>query len=163
MPNNKKEGIIFGLFMLSGMVLIMFSYNLIISGLWKMMTMGELLLNLGVVFVAAFLLESFVVRPIAKKSVSVLSYNKESKLKNIIVMSTLMVIGMVGCMSFYGLFAMWKAGGVEGSLVQQYIQFLGRNFIVAYPAQLLIIGPVSRWMLVSFIQSAGPAKEDKTA
>ncbi|MGB3262225.1 DUF2798 domain-containing protein [Paenisporosarcina sp.] len=153
MPNNKKEGILFGLMMVFGMAAVMYSYNLVVEGLWVTMSSTEIVINFLITMIIAFIIESFVIGPIATGVVSKLPYDKSKNWKNIIAMSTCMVTGMVLSMSVYGLVLKGMSTGIEGSSLSNYIRLIGQNFIMAYPLQLLIVGPIARWVLTTFIQN----------
>ncbi|MBP1989815.1 DUF2798 domain-containing protein [Paenibacillus eucommiae] len=144
MPDNKKEEIIFGLMMVFGMVSIMFIYNSTLQGLWEEMTFVKGFIQYGITFIVAFIIEAFVVGNIARKIAFMLPYNKSKKLYNIIAISTCMVVGMVSFMSVYGLISKIVTSGIEGTLLSNYAHLLLLNFVLAYPAQLLIVGPIAR-------------------
>lgn len=157
MPSNKKEGILFGLMMVIGMASVMFTYNLVVEGLWVTMSATQIVGNLLITMILAFIIESFVMGPIVAGVVSKLPYDKSKKWKNIIAMSTCMVTGMVLSMSVYGLVLKEMSTGIEGSFLYNYIRLIGQNFIMAYPLQLLIVGPIARWVLTRFIQNRNHA------
>ncbi|RKL65818.1 DUF2798 domain-containing protein [Salipaludibacillus neizhouensis] len=151
MPSNKKEGIIFGLFMCFGMVLIMSAYNTALHGEFSSATIGSLVIQFVITFIIAFIVES-IVEPQARKIALSLPYDKSKKLNFILAMSVCMVPMMVLIMSGYGLILMSFMSGVEGSIFTAYLKIVGLNFIVAFPAQLLIVGPISRKLLTKYIK-----------
>lgn len=72
-------------------------------------------------------------------------FDKSKKLYVILAMSTCMVIGMVLCMSVFGLVTAALSNGLNGdSLFSAYLMIVLKNFILAYPLQLLIMGPLVR-------------------
>jgi uncharacterized membrane protein len=148
LPSNKKESIIFGLFMCFGMVLIMSVYNTALHGLFPSLTVGSAVIQFVVTFIIAFIAESLV-EPKARKLALSLPYDKKSKEINFIVA---LVPTMVLIMSVYGLILTAIIAGIEGSIFTAYLKTVGLNFIVALPSQLLIVGPISRWLLVKFIK-----------
>ncbi|CAI6325158.1 hypothetical protein NRS6167_21080 [Bacillus subtilis] len=102
MPTNKKEGLIFGVMMCFGMVCVMSIYNAIINGAiqdFSLVTVSEMVIG----FMLALLLDLLLVGPLAKKIAFSLPFDKSKKLYVILAMSTCMVIGMVLCMSVFGL------------------------------------------------------------
>lgn len=151
MPSNKREGIIFGLMMVFCMVSIMMVYNLYMEGLLGTLTVGSAILQFIFTFMVAFIVESLI-GPLMRKIALKLPYDKSKKVYLIIANSTCMVIGMVICMSLFGLIMSLVNGGIEGSVFQHYMTLIGRNFILAYPAQLLVVGPLVRWIFVKYIQ-----------
>ncbi|MED0990469.1 hypothetical protein P4T72_11485 [Bacillus nitratireducens] len=64
----------------------------------------------------------------------------------------MMCLGMVFFMSFYGIAMMYLHGGLHGdSFVSIYFSIFMRNFIVAYPLQLMIMGPLVRFLFGKFV------------
>lgn len=63
-----------------------------------------------------------------------------------------MVIGMVFFMSFYGMAMMYLHNGLHGeSFVSMYFSIFIKNFIMAYPLQLIIMGPLVRFLFGKFV------------
>jgi hypothetical protein len=55
-------------------------------------------------------------------------------------------------MSIYGMILTSLMVGLEGSLITAYLKTVGLNLIVALPAQLLLVGPISRMLLAKYIK-----------
>ncbi|MDQ0271703.1 DUF2798 domain-containing protein [Cytobacillus purgationiresistens] len=150
MPSNKKEGIIFGLFMCFGMVLIMSVYNTALHG-FSSFTVRSAVIQFVVTFIVAFIAES-VVEPKASKIALSLPYDKSKEINFIVALAFCMVPMMVLIMSVYGVILTALLTGIEGSIFTTYLKTVGLNLIVALPSQLLIVGPISRWLLVKFVK-----------
>jgi hypothetical protein len=150
LPSNKKEGIIFGLFMCFGMVLIMSVYNTALHG-FSSFTVGSAVIQFVITFIVAFIAESFV-EPKARKFALSLPYDKSKEINFIVAISFCMVPIMVLIMSVYGLILTALMTGIEGSIFTAYLKTVGLNFIVALPSQLLIVGPISRRLLAKYIK-----------
>lgn len=150
MPSNKKEGIIFGLFMCFGMVLIMSVYNTALHG-FSSYTVGSAVIQFIITFIVAFIVESFV-EPKARKMALSLPYDKSREINFIVAIAFCMVPIMVLIMSVYGLILTALMTEIEGSIFTAYLKIVGLNFIVALPSQLLIVGPISRRLLVKYIK-----------
>ncbi|PID05347.1 MULTISPECIES: DUF2798 domain-containing protein [unclassified Sporosarcina] len=159
MPSNKKEGIIFGLFMCFGMVLIMSVYNTALHG-FSSYTVGSAAIQFVITFVVAFIAESFV-EPKAKKMALSLPYDKSKKTNFIVALALCMVPMMVLIMSVYGLILTAFMTGIEGSIFTAYLKTVGLNIIVAIPSQLLIVGPISRRLLVKYIKPSTERPKSK--
>ncbi|MGM9929233.1 MAG: DUF2798 domain-containing protein [Bacillus sp. (in: firmicutes)] len=153
MPSNKREGILFGLMMCFGMVFVMTFYNMAINGAIDELTFGSAVMSFATTFVVAFILSAFVVGPLAQKVALKLVKNKGNKMLLMISISTCTVIGMAGCMSVYGLITAYAHNGLTGqSVIGSYFGIFFRNFIVAYPLQLLVMGPLVRLLFVKFVK-----------
>lgn len=150
MPSNKKEEIIFGSFMCFGMVTIMLCYNAFVLGISEM-TMGKFVTMYVITFVVAFIIES-IVGPAARKVALSLPYDKSNPSKVVVAIATCMVPTMVLIMSAYGLLLKDFEGGIEGPLWQAYLIGVGLNIIVAYPSQLIIVGPISRRLMFKYVK-----------
>jgi hypothetical protein len=150
LPSNKKEGIIFGIFMCFGMVLIMTVYNTALHG-FSSFTVKSAIIQFVVTFIVAFMVESFV-EPKARKLALSLPYNKSKEINFIMAIAFFMVPMMVLIMSVYGLILTELMIGIEGSIFTAYLKTVGLNFIVALPSQLLIVGPISRKLLTKYIK-----------
>lgn len=135
-----------------GMVIVMTFYNLLLNGAGGLLHIKEIALELLIGFIIALLIEICIVGPCAKKIVFALPFDKSKKVNIIITMATLMVIGMVFFMSFYGMAMMYLHNGLHGdSFVSMYFSIFIKNFIMAYPLQLIIMGPLVRFLFAKFI------------
>lgn len=112
----------------------------------------EIALELLIGFIIALFIEISIVGPCAKKIVFMLPFDKSKKINIIIAMATAMVIGMVFFMSFFGMIMMHLHGGLQGdSFVSIYFSIFIKNFIMAYPLQLIIMGPLVRFLFAKFV------------
>ncbi|PIC62646.1 DUF2798 domain-containing protein [Sporosarcina sp. P13] len=150
MPSNKKEGIMFGIFMCFGMVLIMSVYNTALQG-FSSFTVVSAVIQFIITFIIAFIAESLV-EPQARKLALSLPYDKTKEINFIVALAFCMVPLMVLIMSVYGLILTVLMTGIEGSILSTYLKIVGLNFIVALPSQLLIVGPISRTLLTKYIK-----------
>jgi len=132
---------------------VMTFYNLIINDLIGELHLKEILVQLLFGFIIAFILESFVVGPIAQKLALSLPYDKSKQLFVILSISFFMVIGMVLCMSLFGLVTAYLSNGLEESLLKSYFTIVSRNFIFALPLQILIMGPIVRYLFTKFVKN----------
>lgn len=152
MPTTRKENLQFGMMMCLGMVIVMTFYNLLMNGAGGSIHIKEIALELIIGFIIALLIEICIVGPCAKKIVFALPFDKSKKVNMIIAMATTMVIGMVFFMSFYGMAMMYLHGGLQGdSFVSSYFSIFIKNFIMAYPLQLIIMGPLVRFLFGKFV------------
>ncbi|NBA62329.1 DUF2798 domain-containing protein [Enterococcus mundtii] len=143
MPTNKKEGIIFTTMMCFLMVLGMSIYNL---WLHNALHVSNLFVGLISGFIVAFILDVFIIGVIAKKIAFKLPINKQNKMQMILTISCLMVLGMVTCMSLFGIVI---EQGIPEQFLSAYLTAWKMNVIMALPLQLLFVGPVSRAVLAT--------------
>lgn len=145
MPTTKREALYFGLMMCFGMVVCMTTYNLLIHDMIGKLSFADMIIQYLAGFVVAMALEMFIVGPLARKAAFKLPINKTKKLQVILAISSCMVIGMVFFMSLFGLVMSNLVGSPgEGALVMSYFRTFGQNFVMAYPLQLLVMGPLVR-------------------
>ncbi|MGM0837930.1 MAG: hypothetical protein ACQEV7_17460 [Bacillota bacterium] len=147
MPTTKKESFYFGLMMCTGMVIVMTFYNLYIHGLIGTIPLKGILIQLILTFMIAFILELFIVGPVAHKIAFSLPYDKSNSVYMMLCLSFFMVVGMVLTMSLYGLGTAYYFNSLgEGSFLQHYVSIAGKNFIFALPLQLIVMGPFIRYV-----------------
>lgn len=153
MPTTKKENFYFGLMMCFGMVVFMTFYNLFTHGLIGTISLNEICTQLILVFIIASLLELFIVGPVAKKIALSLPYDKSKKVFVILSLAFFMVSGMVLFMSLYGLGTAYFSDSLIGeSLLESYFSLIFRNFIFAFPLQLIVVGPLVRYLFTKFVK-----------
>ncbi|WP_315794311.1 hypothetical protein [Paenibacillus sp. BIC5C1] len=156
MPTTKKEQIVFGIMMCTGMVVVMMTFNLWHNGLLSKMSAFEILLQFILCFIIAFLVESFIVGPVARKIAFALPFDKSNKILGVLAMSFFMVIGMVLIMSLYGMISAYLANQLNGaSVLSTYLHTIARNFSLALPYQIIILGPLVRYVFGKFIKDKG--------
>ncbi|MGQ8873763.1 hypothetical protein [Paenibacillus sp. TSA_86.1] len=144
---SKKEQVMFGLMMCTGMVVVMMTFNLWHAGMLSQMSVMQMLIQFVICFVIAFLVESFIVGPVARKIAFSIPFARASKIKGVVTMSFLMVIGMVLVMSLYGMITAYLAGRLDGvSVSSTYLHTIARNFSLPLPYQLIVLGPLVRYV-----------------
>jgi hypothetical protein len=156
LPTTKKEQIVFGMMMCTGMVVVMMTFNLWHNGLLSKMSALDILLQFILCFIIAFLVESFIVGPVARKIAFSLPFDKSNKILGVLAMSFFMVIGMVLIMSLYGMISAYLANQLSGaSVLNTYLHTIARNFSLALPYQIIILGPLVRYVFGKFIKDKG--------
>ncbi|GMA70632.1 membrane protein [Leuconostoc litchii] len=148
MPKNLKEELIFTLVLAGLMVFGMTSYNVVLSQGFSLNSINEIFTGYPLGLFVALLCDFVIVGPIAKKiafRMLIPKYMKKTATKIALTISLLMVAGMVSCMSLFGVL-------INNQNLLSYPTTWILNIIVALPLQLLIVGPISRFVLSS-IQS----------
>lgn len=134
----------------------MMAFNLWHIGLLSKMSALEILLQFILCFVIAFLVESFIVGPVARKIAFSLPFDKSNKILGVLAISFFMVIGMVLIMSLYGMISAYLANQLNGaSVLSTYLHTIARNFSLALPYQIIILGPLVRYVFGKFIKDKG--------
>ncbi len=155
LPTTKRESLQFGLIMCFGMVLIMTIYNFYLNGTIGEMTLIEGIIDFLIGFIIAFILDMFIVGPNAKKVAFNLTANTNKKLYTVLAISICMVLGMAFFMSIYGLVSTYIHNGFNSnSVVTDYFAILGKNLIIALPLQIIIMGPLVRFIFVRYVQKS---------
>ncbi|MFC3928093.1 DUF2798 domain-containing protein [Streptococcus caprae] len=153
MPRNFKEAVFFTALMCSMMVFGMSCWNLYVLGNFSW---GHVFSGFLPGFIVGMILDFVLVGPLAKKfamSVIMKTPHHEKRWVKIVGISGCMVIGMVTCMSLYGLiFNLVIGQGLGWSAItwSAYFKTWITNFLVAAPYNLLIVGPISRFILGKF-------------
>ncbi|MCO0831487.1 DUF2798 domain-containing protein [Fructobacillus sp. W13] len=143
MPRNLKEELVFMLVMAGLMVLGMSIYNVYLAQGIDERFWSEIIFGYPIALAVAMLLDGFLVGPIAKgiafKAI-IPKYKEKSPIKIGLTISVLMVLGMVTCMSLFGVL-------INGQAVSMYGHAWIMNLIVALPLQLIVVAPIARAVL----------------
>ncbi|WP_346235845.1 DUF2798 domain-containing protein [Lysinibacillus telephonicus] len=154
MPTTRRESLYFGMIMCFGMVLIMTLYNFYLNGTLGKMTFLEGISDFLIGFIIALILDLYIVGPNAKKIALKLTANTTKVLYKVLAISTCMVIGMAFFMSIYGLATTYFHNGFNSNLiVSQYLSIFGKNFIMALPLQIVVMGPIVRYIFTKYIKT----------
>ena len=138
MPKNRKEETIYTIMMVIVMVYAMVCYNIAIDvGGMKNFVFLAALSELPIMCIAAFLLDTFIAGPIAKKVAFRLVNPKEDK-----PISVLSIWLMCPMMSFVAVVLFKNAFGPQ--LIAVWIQTTIINFPMAFFWQLFAAGPLVR-------------------
>lgn len=145
MPTNKKEGIIFGVCMCFIMVFFMGMLNISIHhGRFDQEIMMICLKAFPVTFIIAFILEGVVVGKINGMLMAKFSHEKDSVNALILFNCFFIVTLMSLIMTFIG----GLLGGDNLSLITgEFFIRWPRNFCAAFFLNILVAGPVSRFVL----------------
>lgn len=141
MPTNRKESLVFTMFMCAFMVFWMSVYNVSLHFGFSSEAIKEAWLGFPLAYLFAILCDWVIVSKFAKSLAFKVVNPKSKPLIKIIMISFFMVCGMVILMSLYG--AVEQAGISEQTLMV-WLTNIPKNFIAALPLQLLIAGPFIR-------------------
>ena len=145
MPKNKFQEVIFTIIMVFFMVYAMICYNIslniggmsnevFLSAFHELIIMGPI----------AFILDFFLVGPIAKKKAfMIVNPQKDNPFMIVLAISVLSIIGMCPLMSLAATILFKNAGS---QFVAVWLQTTAMNFPMAFFWQLIYAGPIVRFI-----------------
>lgn len=139
MPINKKEHLIFTFIMVFFMAIVMTTYNVTMHNGFSAESFKKAWLIFPLTFVIAFMCEWFIVGKIAMKLVYRYVKPDDSLIKRIMLTALFFVTGMVTLMSFIGAVLF---NDFNGTWLITCLKSIPVNFMMAYPLQVLIAGPL---------------------
>ncbi len=145
MGETRLQKNLFTVMMCFGMVFGMTLYNIILHNGFSAGVFTMLIKEIWLVFLIAFILDFFVVGPIAKKQVFRILKPDTKKIKVILCIAATMVVSMVLLMSVFG--AVFTEGFTLNAL-KVYPKTVLLNFAAALPLNLLIVSPVVRTVFI---------------
>ncbi|ETT58534.1 hypothetical protein C173_30497 [Paenibacillus sp. FSL R7-277] len=143
MGSNKKEALIFTSMMCFCMVVFMSFYNVIIANGFNSRLLTDVAVGLLPALAVALFCDIVVVGRIAKGLAFKIVKPSAPQIRKVLTISCFMVCGMVILMSLYGTLAHF---GFGDNFFRHYFSILGLNFICALPLQLLVAGPLTRFL-----------------
>ena len=160
MPRNLKEEVVFTAIMAGLMVFVMTAYNVAMAQGFSSALPMAVLSGYPLGLVVAIILDLLVVGPIAKGLAFKYIINDYMRKKTVLIgitISVLMVLGMVTCMSLFGIAVEGKLAG--GHVLATYGHTWIFNLIVALPLQLIIVGPIARGVLGKMQRAAADTQQ----
>ena len=148
MPQNKREDLIYSVLMVFIMVIWMCTYNIaIVYGGLSLEVLQEAWLAFPLAYLVAFLLEKFIVSKFAHWFAFRFLVKPTSKQwKIILAITCCTILPMVIFMSAFGAIESCAASGQWDTIGWQYLVILPRNLAMALPFQLLVAGPLLRFV-----------------
>lgn len=144
MPKNRFQETIFTIMMVLVMVYAMICYNIALAseGMQNFVFKAALR-ELPIMAVIAFVLDTFIAGPLAKRQAMRLFTPGEDKpIFIILAISIFSVLFMCPMMSFVA--TLLFNGGLTGNTVSSWLQIVAMNFPMAFFWQLLVAGPLVR-------------------
>ena len=141
MGKNKMENFIFTSIVCFFMILGMSSYNSILKNGFNSSIISGVFVPFIPIFFIALAIDWFLVGPLAKKIAGFLTNENTVFIKKILLISFFMVTGMSLCMSFL---ATILGYGLKSGFLVMFIKTELKNFIMAFPLQIILAGPLSR-------------------
>ena len=142
MPKTKFESVIFTAITAWLMVYIMTLYNTVLaSGTFVNATFLTALKGMWLEFLIIFLCAYFISSHVAKHFAFRVVKPGDRPIFIILAIQTFTVISQVALASILGV---WHGYGFTSQFVPNYLTVYCRNFIMALPVQLFLVGPVAR-------------------
>lgn len=142
MPKTKIEKIFFTAITAFMMVYFMTLYNTVLAtGKFSNLTFLVALKSMWVEFIVIFLCAYFVSSRLAQKCAFKIVEKGDRPIFIIIVIQIFTVVFQVVFASAIGV---WHGYGFTSNFVPDYIVTYCKNFIMAMPLQLIIVGPIAR-------------------
>ena len=144
MPKTKFQNFIFTLMTVILMAYFMTVYSVSISSSDGLVNQTFLiaLQEFSIEAVIVFLLAFFIAGPVSKKlAFRIVNPEKDNRMFVILLIQSFTVCIMVSLMSVYALFAQ---NLINSNIVCNYLVLVCKNFIMAYPLQIFIVGPIVR-------------------
>nr|WP_294490837.1 DUF2798 domain-containing protein [uncultured Mediterraneibacter sp.] len=149
MPKNNRESLIYTVMMCFTMVLWMSVYNVSVQrGGLSLSVLSSAWLGFPAAYIFAMLCDWFIVSKLAKGFAFrfLVKPGGSSPLKTVIAVSCCMVVPMVIIMSLYGAAEACLHIGNFHMLPVIWLTNIPKNFIMALPFQLIIAGPLVRFV-----------------
>ena len=146
MPKNRFQETIFTIMMVIVMVYGLVCYNIALeTGGMANFIFVAALSELPIMGVAAFILDTFIVGPIAKKkAMKLVNPERDNPFMIVFAISVFSVLFMCPMMSFIA--TILFKGGFNSEIIATWLETTVKNFPMAFFYQLMIAGPLVRWI-----------------
>nr|WP_320131550.1 hypothetical protein [uncultured Holophaga sp.] len=139
MGKSPKENLVFGILMVTGMVIGMTLYNLVLHLGFRLQVLPRLALGFWPGFAVAFVLEALLVGRLAHWVAHRVACPVERPRRHLVTLKAVIMGTMVTLMSVYGALLHGQGGSGFGSL---YLSTLWKNALAAVPLNLLVVTPL---------------------
>ena len=157
MPKTKFESVIFTAITAWLMVYIMTLYNTVLaSGTFVNATFLSALKGMWLEFVIIFLCAYFVSSHVAKYFAFRVVKPSDRPIAIIFAIQTFTVVSQVALASILGV---WHGYGFTSQFVPHFLTVYCRNFIMALPVQLFLVGPIARALFRLMFRRVNGAEE----
>lgn len=142
MPRNKKESIIFTLITAWMMVYAMTLYNIVLaSNCFTNYTFIVAFKNMWIEYIIIFLCAYFISSKLAKRCSSYIIMEDDRSIFKIVIIQIFTVLFQVLFASILGTV---KGYGLTVNFLPNYLITYTKNFMLALPLQVFIVGPLAR-------------------
>ncbi len=159
MPKTKFESVIFTAITAWLMVYIMTLYNTVLaSGTFVNATFLTALKGMWLEFVIIFLCAYFISGHVARHFAFRVVKPGDRPIFIILAIQTFTVISQVALVSILGV---WHGYGFTNQFVPNYLMVYCRNFIMALPVQVFLVGPIARALFRLMFHRVNGTEEKK--
>lgn len=144
MPKTKPESVVFTMITAWLMVYIMTLYNHVLAtGSFTNMAFLTALKGMWIEYVLIALCAFFISSPIAMRLAFRVVRPTD---RQIFVILTIQVFTVVMQVALASVLAVCLNGGLNAQFIPNYLTAYCRNFVMALPVQILLVGPIARWL-----------------
>lgn len=159
MPKTKLESIVFTAITAWMMVYLMTLYNIVLaSGTFVNATFLTALKTMWMEFILIFLCAYFLSSRVAKYFAFQVVKPTDRPIAIIIAIQTFTVVSQVALASILGVY---HGYGFTAQFVPDYLMIYCRNFIMALPLQLFLVGPLARKLFRMLFRRVNGPEEAK--
>lgn len=159
MPKTKFESVIFTAITAWLMVYIMTLYNTaLVSGTFMNATfltaLKEMWLEFVIIFLCAYFISSHLAKHFAFRVV-------KPGDRPIFIILAIQIFTVISQMALASILGVWHGYGFTSQFVPNYLSVYCRNFIMALPVQLLLVGPIARALFRLMFRRVNGTEEKK--
>ena len=150
MPKTKLESVFFTAITAWMMVYIMTLYNTVLATCtFQNATFLYALKGMWIEYIIIGLCAFFISSPIAKKLAFKVVHPGDRPIAIILFIQVFTVVVQVALASILGTY---HSGGFNSNFIPVYLTCYCKNFLMAFPVQLLLVGPIARFIFRSIFR-----------
>ena len=151
LPQNAKEGLLYGALISTMTVLFMTSYSVILfAGGFNQDIALSILKTLPIMWIIVMIIEPAIFGPLAEALTAKFTKPTDSFNAKILFRILFTVLGMSAAMTFIGDLV---ANGFHSEMFSSWLTNWPRNFVIVLIAESLVIQPIARFVMVKLHES----------
>lgn len=160
MPKTKIESLFFTAITAFGMVYFMTVYNIVLSsGHFSNLTFLYAIKGMWTEYVLIFICAYFISSKLAQKCAFKIVEKGD---RPIFIIVTIQIFTVLFQVAFASIIGLYKSYGFTTQFLPQYLTCYCKNFIMALPLQIFIVGPIARKIFrLLFIKRKEKTPQDK--
>ena len=161
LPRSGKEGLLYGAIICTLTVMLMTSYNVILSaGEFNRQVASEIAKTMPVFWVIVMIIEPALIGRIAEKLAAKFTKPTDSFNARILFRILFTVLGMSICMTLIGDFI---GSGFRSDWFYRFFASWPRNFVIVLFAEVLVIQPIARYVMARLHKSQDNERQELSA